>query len=292
MLVRARRPRDRPARARLGVRPARARLGRRGVPGAGAARGGLPRSRAARHRLARPRPRAEARARRPAAAASRGCRARSTWRCGRGAARRLLAQSRYAALLVSLHGTSLYARVDPASHPAIVPTSTASARCRRRWRPAWTPAEVDRNRRLLRTWDRFSLALCLPTSRSRSTTSRRPARPRRCGWRRPAPMPWRSRRGRSLATRWRSRARRAACRGGSRARRSCTRRSRPRRGCRCAGRSCRGLEVAKGRDPRAIRGANCVLASNSDAKTQLGSRGGARHTLPVRQESRRGRERR
>ena len=24
------------------------------------------------------------------------------------------------------------------------------------------PAEVDRNRRLLRTWDRFSLALCLP----------------------------------------------------------------------------------------------------------------------------------
>src|SRR5215211_2613339 len=35
----------------------------------------------------------------------------------RGAARRMLAQSRYAALLVSLHGTSLYARVDPDAEP-------------------------------------------------------------------------------------------------------------------------------------------------------------------------------
>ena len=34
----------------------------------------------------------------------------------RGAARRLLAQSRYAALLVSLHGTSLYERIDPARY--------------------------------------------------------------------------------------------------------------------------------------------------------------------------------
>ena len=35
----------------------------------------------------------------------------------RGAARRLLAQSRYAALLVSLHGTSLYERIDPDAYP-------------------------------------------------------------------------------------------------------------------------------------------------------------------------------
>src|SRR5919108_2887062 len=38
----------------------------------------------------------------------------------RGAARRMLAQSRYAALLVSLHGTSLYSRVDALAEPAEV----------------------------------------------------------------------------------------------------------------------------------------------------------------------------
>ena len=78
------------------------------------------------------------------------------------APRRLLAQSRYAALLVSLHGTSLYARVDPASHPAIRPYLDGQRALQAALADGLDPAEVDRNRRLLRTWDRFSLALCLP----------------------------------------------------------------------------------------------------------------------------------
>ena len=78
------------------------------------------------------------------------------------APRRLLAQSRYAALLVSLHGTSLYARVDPGEHPGIAPYLAGQRALQTELGAGLDPAEVDRNRRLLRTWDRFSLALCLP----------------------------------------------------------------------------------------------------------------------------------
>ena len=78
------------------------------------------------------------------------------------APRRLLAQSRYAALLVSLHGTSLYARVDPGEHPGIAPFLARQRALQTELGVGLDPAEVDRNRRLLRTWDRFSLALCLP----------------------------------------------------------------------------------------------------------------------------------
>jgi hypothetical protein len=78
------------------------------------------------------------------------------------APRRLLAQSRYAALLVSLHGTSLYARVDPASHPAIGPYLEGQRALQRALAAGLDAAAVERNRLLLRTWDRFSLALCLP----------------------------------------------------------------------------------------------------------------------------------
>jgi hypothetical protein len=80
----------------------------------------------------------------------------------RDAARRLLAQSRYAALLVSLHGTSLYASVDPDADPAIR-SYLAEQHALQSSLAAGLPAEeVDRNRRLLRVWDRLSLALCLP----------------------------------------------------------------------------------------------------------------------------------
>jgi Protein of unknown function (DUF3891) len=83
----------------------------------------------------------------------------------RDAPRRLLAQSRYAALLVSLHGTSLYSRVDPAGYPPDV--AEAIAAYMRGQRSLQTelaeglePDEVDRNRRLILAWDRLSLALC------------------------------------------------------------------------------------------------------------------------------------
>jgi hypothetical protein len=83
----------------------------------------------------------------------------------RDAARRLLAQSRYAALLVSLHGTSLYARVDP---DAEAPDVAAAIRdylagehaLQSRLAADLDPAEVDTNRRLLLTLDRLSLMLC------------------------------------------------------------------------------------------------------------------------------------
>lgn len=83
----------------------------------------------------------------------------------RGAARRLLAQSRYAALLVSLHGTSLYERVDadaaPAEVAAAIRAYIAGERALQSELAAGLdPAEVDRNRRLLLALDRLSLMLC------------------------------------------------------------------------------------------------------------------------------------
>jgi hypothetical protein len=83
----------------------------------------------------------------------------------RGAARRLLAQSRYAALLVSLHGTSLYERVDAGSEPADVADAIRAYLAGERALQAQLAAGVDRaelerNRRLLLALDRLSLMLC------------------------------------------------------------------------------------------------------------------------------------
>jgi hypothetical protein len=83
----------------------------------------------------------------------------------RGAAPRLLAQSRYAALLVSLHGTSLYERIDPGAHPEDVAAAIREYLDGERALQAslsagLDPDEVDHNRRLLLALDRFSLALC------------------------------------------------------------------------------------------------------------------------------------
>lgn len=83
----------------------------------------------------------------------------------RGAARRMLAQSRYAALLVSLHGTSLYERIDAA---AAAPEIAAAIRdyvsgeraLQSELARGLDPAEIDRNRRLILALDRLSLALC------------------------------------------------------------------------------------------------------------------------------------
>jgi hypothetical protein len=83
----------------------------------------------------------------------------------RGAARRMLAQSRYAALLVSLHGTSLYERVDADAAPPEIAAAIREYMAGERALQAelgrgLDPAEVDRNRRLILALDRFSLALC------------------------------------------------------------------------------------------------------------------------------------
>jgi hypothetical protein len=84
----------------------------------------------------------------------------------RDAARRMLAQSRYAALLVSLHGTSLYERhVDVENQPPDVAELIRGYLDDQRalqeaLAAGLDPGEVDRNRRLILALDRFSLALC------------------------------------------------------------------------------------------------------------------------------------
>src|SRR5258708_5480503 len=85
-------------------------------------------------------------------------------------------QSRYAALLVSLHGTTLYAMRAPEREPpegaaAIRAYFAAQAgfqdellaalRDDHRYAEHAAASAVDRNRRLLSAWDGISLALCL-----------------------------------------------------------------------------------------------------------------------------------
>ena len=82
------------------------------------------------------------------------------------AARRLLAQSRYAALLVSLHGTALYDRyVDAGAYPpAVAELIRAYLRSERALQDELAaghdPGELARNQRLIAALDRMSLALC------------------------------------------------------------------------------------------------------------------------------------
>jgi hypothetical protein len=83
----------------------------------------------------------------------------------RDAARRMLAQSRYAALLVSLHGTSLYRRVDADAYEPDVARAIRSYMAEQRALQAelsagFDAAEIDRDRRLILALDRLSLALC------------------------------------------------------------------------------------------------------------------------------------
>ena len=84
----------------------------------------------------------------------------------RSAARRLLAQSRYAALLVSLHGTALYDRyVDADAHPPdVADLIRAYLRDERALQSELAagldPGQVARNQKLVAALDGFSLALC------------------------------------------------------------------------------------------------------------------------------------
>ena len=80
---------------------------------------------------------------------------------------KLLTQSRYAALLVSLHGTGLYTRLmDPDAQPpeearAIHAYLDEQGALQARLAAGLDPAEVERNRDLIFCWDFLSLALCL-----------------------------------------------------------------------------------------------------------------------------------
>jgi hypothetical protein len=84
------------------------------------------------------------------------------------APRRLLSQSAYAALLVSMHGTALYERRDPDA-PGIRAYIDGQRRLQEELADLTgaDSGELRRHQRLVWTWDFLSLALCLdwaPTS--------------------------------------------------------------------------------------------------------------------------------
>jgi hypothetical protein len=83
------------------------------------------------------------------------------------APKRVLTQSRYAALLVSLHGTGLYERFPPRTDDPEIARAVAAYRDEQRVLQARLArelgaeaAELRRNQALLAAWDDLSLALC------------------------------------------------------------------------------------------------------------------------------------
>jgi hypothetical protein len=83
------------------------------------------------------------------------------------APQRMLTQSRYAALLVSLHGSGLYDRFPPQTDDPEVAQAIADYRAGQRALQERLAAEVGagpqelrRNQALLATWDALSLAMC------------------------------------------------------------------------------------------------------------------------------------
>jgi hypothetical protein len=83
------------------------------------------------------------------------------------APRRVLSQSRYAALLVSLHGTGLYERFPPRTDdPEVAQLVAEYLRAQRALQARLaeevgaSAEELRRNQALLATWDDLSLALC------------------------------------------------------------------------------------------------------------------------------------
>ena len=80
---------------------------------------------------------------------------------------RVLSQSRYAALLVSLHGTGLYERFPPRTDDPEIAQAIADYLAGQRAlqerlaaEVGATPEELLRNQALLAAWDGISLALC------------------------------------------------------------------------------------------------------------------------------------
>lgn len=99
------------------------------------------------------------------------------------AARLALPQGRYAALLVSLHGTGLYQYYDPvratpedahavenylAQERAFQEELLASLRADAHYGPYATKEVVARNRRLVQVWDALSLFICFGRKREQS----------------------------------------------------------------------------------------------------------------------------
>jgi hypothetical protein len=83
------------------------------------------------------------------------------------APQRVLSQSRYAALLVSLHGTGLYERFPPDTSDPVIARAVAAYLDGQRALQSQlaaqvgaTPEELARNQALLAIWDGLSLALC------------------------------------------------------------------------------------------------------------------------------------
>jgi hypothetical protein len=79
---------------------------------------------------------------------------------------RMLPQSRYAALLVSMHGTALYemrdlARMDEADADSVRVYLAAQRALQERLSAGLDPDQVRRNQRLIWIWDFLSLGLCL-----------------------------------------------------------------------------------------------------------------------------------
>lgn len=87
----------------------------------------------------------------------------------RSAPDKLLMQNAYAALLVSMHGTALYARREPGQWPSeeaeLVKRYLDGERARQenlKQKLHIDETELARNQRLLWTWDSMSLAVCIP----------------------------------------------------------------------------------------------------------------------------------
>jgi hypothetical protein len=81
-----------------------------------------------------------------------------------GAGRKMLSQSRYAALLVSMHGTALYERwppEDPDDKRLVQAFLDEQHALQEKLAEGLDPDQVRRNQRLIFAWDYISLALCL-----------------------------------------------------------------------------------------------------------------------------------
>ena len=78
-----------------------------------------------------------------------------------GAARKMISQSRYAALLVSMHGTALYERFPPDDPTLVEPFLDEQRALQSSLAAGFDPAQLRRNQKLVFAWDYISLALCL-----------------------------------------------------------------------------------------------------------------------------------
>jgi Protein of unknown function (DUF3891) len=81
-----------------------------------------------------------------------------------GAARKMLSQSRYAALLVSMHGTALYERwppEDPDDKRLVQAFLDEQHALQSKLAEGLDPDQLRRNQKLVFAWDYISLALCL-----------------------------------------------------------------------------------------------------------------------------------